>query len=113
MFVLYSTPSTLTWVLVLSSELFGDVLFLQVLDPLLFLLQPAETASPECWVFLHQTLNSDLRGIVALLRAAAFILRRLTSFSVHLIVLETSQIKEGYKVKIPKQVPCVSIPEQV
>lgn len=99
MFVSYITAPTLTRVLVLSSELFGDVLFLQVLDPLLFLLQPAEAASPERRVLVHQTLNSDLRGIVALLRTTALILRRLASISVHLVVLETSQIKEGYKVR--------------
>lgn len=63
-------PLTLVLVLVLSSELLGDVLLLQVQDSLLLLFQPAEASSPERRVLVHQFLDSDLRLLRAVVGPA-------------------------------------------
>lgn len=87
---------TRTLVLVLAPQLLGDVLLLQVLDALLFLLQPAEAPSPEGRVLLHEALNSDLWRVAAVLLTSSSVpLRRLSSVAVHVVVLETSGIKLG------------------
>lgn len=79
----------LTQVLVLSSQLLGNVLLLQVQDALLFLFQPAETPSPECRVLLHQLLDSDLRLQGGVNSLAPVFQQRLIFFTVGVIVLFT------------------------
>lgn len=84
----------LTLVLVLSSELLGDVLLLQVQDSLLLLFQPAEASSPERRVLVHQFLDSDLWLLGAVVRPAPVSQKRLSLFTVHIIILETKKIAE-------------------
>lgn len=82
-------PLTVVLVLVLSSQLLGNVLLLQVQDALLFLFEPAETSSPKCRVLLHQLLDSDLwlqGGVTSL---APVFRQRLIFFTVGVIVLFT------------------------
>lgn len=74
-----------TWVL--SPQLLGDVLLLQIQDPLLFLLQPAEAPPPERRVLLHQPLYSHLGGVGAVLGPAH--LHGLTFLSVYVLILES------------------------
>lgn len=82
-------PLTQVLVLVLSSQLLGNVLLLQVQDALLFLFQPAETPSPECRILLHQLLDSDLRLQGAVASLAPVFRQQLIFFTVGVIVLFT------------------------
>lgn len=93
----YSHTPVLTLALVLSSQLLGDVLLLQVQEPLLLLFHPAEPSSPECRVLLHQSLNSDLwvaGAVVVFVHVPVSLsLRGFSSLAVYVVVLDTSQTK--------------------
>lgn len=89
-------------VLVLVPQLLGDVLLLQVEQPLLFLLQPAEAPSPERRVLVHQTLHSQLwllGGDVAL----ALPLGGVALLAVHILILEEESDEKRRRVQFRKQ----------